>query len=323
MERFWGGNEDYPGGTLMRGLNESLKGYQPYTGNLVAGLNPFQTGAGNALWTAGMQGTALGNAGREQGRATVEGNYLTGNKANPYAGTDGIGYNLQQGNVEQNQFMGENPYFMSQLDQGTKKITDAYKRGTSADTTRMYNLSGAFGGSAHADAVKNNEEALGEQLGNYTNSMLSGQYDRSANLRESDIGRQWQNSMFNVGEANKNVDRYNQGRDRGFNAYENERGRMTGMVPTAMGNDSQYISNLMAAMGYGDKMQGQTQRELDDQYQRWTEGQNWDRNQINWLADFLGKAQGTTQSVQQFGGYGGINPMAGLLGAGAMYGAFK
>ena len=97
---------------------------------------------------------------------------------------------------------------------------------------------------------------------------------------------------------------------------------MAGGMGLAMGNDASAIANYMSAMGYGDKRQAQSQAELNDEYARFTEQNNWNRNQINWLADFLGKAQGTTQSVQQFGGYGGINPMAGLLGAGALAGSF-
>ena len=423
MAGYWGGPDGRPEqGFLERVNNESRNGYTPYEGNRVAGLNPFQTGAGNALWTAGMYGTGLGDAGRQASLDLVQGKYLNempesnvqaGQAGgmedrgifNPYAnmgglsrtpeapyastgpvlvnsqeeGGGGVGggsaamntqqyvpgmHQSQNLTAGQNEFAGDSPYFNKLLEAGQSKITDAYHRGAGANVRRMGALSGAFGGSAHLAAQNDADSALGAQLGNFTAGMQNSQYDRSANLREADIGRRLGADQFNIGQGSQNYENWanrafaGSGNDvsRGFQGWENmlnrglqnsqfnvgnklnadqfnasqnagnwnqERNRMAGGIGGAMGNDSNYISNLMASMGYGDKTQGQTQRELDDQYQRWTEGQNWGRNQLGWLGQMLGMAQGSTSNVTQSGGYGGINPAAGLLGAASLYGAMR
>lgn len=283
MTGYWAGPDGSPErGFLERVARESQNPYERYGGDRVAGLNPWQTGAGDAMYGAAMNGTALGNAGREHSRKTVEGEYLDTAR-----------------NFGSNEYGGmSSPYFTKQLELGQGKITDAYKKGTALDTTRAANLQGAFGGSNHMGRVKDNEEALAGQLDSFTTSMLQNQYDRSAGLKESELGR-------NAG------------------LYGQERGLMAGLTGGAMGNDASAISNYMAAMGYGDKRQKQSQAELDDEYSRWSEGQNWNRNNLGWLAQMLGMAQGSTGMTTQTGGYGGINPAAGLLGAASLYGAMR
>lgn len=112
---------------------------------------------------------------------------------------------------ESNAYSGlDSKYFDAQLNRGLDKINKAYDKGVDANTRRMFNLAGAFGGSAHQAAVKDNQEVLSQQLGDFTNNMLQQQYDRSANLSEADIGRKMQAGQFNIGQSGQNADRINQ-----------------------------------------------------------------------------------------------------------------
>src|SRR5574343_969204 len=128
MEGYWGES------ALPWAGEEASRAYTPYYGNRVAGQN-------NDIWTAIQRTRDMGDAGgpadTKAGRATA-GDIAAGNKlgSNPYGGMS-------------------SPYFDAMMQQGMGDITNAYKTGTAADTTRMFNLSGAFGGSAHQNAVAN------------------------------------------------------------------------------------------------------------------------------------------------------------------------
>jgi hypothetical protein len=222
-------------GYLNRAGEVAGQDYTPYTGQRVADLSPVTRGSIGGLWDL-ANGHPMGDDAVNMTRNTLQGNY-----SNPFGGAKG-GANVS---TNRNQFAGENPYFMQQLERGQSKIADAYKRGTSADTTRMFNLSGAFGGSAHQNAVKNNEEALAEQLGGFTSGMLNDQYQRSAGLEESYLGRDFAGQQFNSNLGERAT-------DRGFQGHENERNRQMQGVGATTGLLGSHRDSLQAALQGGD-----------------------------------------------------------------------
>jgi hypothetical protein len=158
----------------------------------------------------------------------------------------------------------------------------------------MFNLSGAFGGSAHQNAMANNQAALAKQLGQYTSGMQNDQFNRSAGLEEGRLGR-------------------------GSSAYEGERGRMLQGAQGGLQGQGLSLELINQLLGTGSAQQQQSQRGLDDQRGRWNEEMNWNRNNINWLANILGQAQGSTGVQTTQAGYGGgMNAGAGILGAGLL-----
>ena len=123
-----------------------------------------------------------------------------GGRFDTYALGSGGMYNPAQVQAGYNQYAGEkNPHFRSLLQTGMEDITNAYKEGTQANTTKLMNLAGVFGGGAHQRAEANNQSALGKTLKDYASGMLNTQYDRSASLGEADLARQMQAQQFNVG----------------------------------------------------------------------------------------------------------------------------
>ena len=278
MEGRWTGLLDWAG-------QEAARGYTPYgegpTGaSRTAGFNNDQyTGFQRMRDLADSGGPQDTWAGRNQNQRTAEGAYLSGDGANPYAGAT-------------NQYAGQSPQFQQMLRSGQEDITNAYNQGTSADTTRMFNMAGAFGGSAHQNAMANNQSALAKQLGQYTAGMQNDQYGRSAGLEESRLGR-------------------------GSSAYEGERGRMLQGAQGGLQGQGLSMDLISQLLGTGATQQGQTQRGMDDAYARWAEAMNFNRNNVGWLGNLLGQAQGSTGSQTTQSGYsGGTNLGAGLLGAG-------
>lgn len=295
MENMWaGGNGN--SGLLNRAVDTLNSPYQQYGGDRVAGINWDQEQAINSIRHTALGGGAPDTAaGRNAAMELARG--PQGRNQNPWAESA-----ITPG---RNAYSGmDSPYFQSMLDSGVDDIVKGYERGTSADTTRMFNLAGAFGGSAHQNAIKNNEETLGKTLNNYVNTARQGQFDRSAGLEESAIGRDLQAQQFD-----KNI---------GFSGYESALQRQLGAIPLAFQGQSLAFDAARNLMGAGDFQRSYDQSLLDQQYGDWQQSQNWERNNINWLANLLSQAQGGTGVTTQMGGYQGINPGAGILGAAAL-----
>jgi hypothetical protein len=263
--------------------------YDQYGGQRIAGMNNDQQTAFQQVRNINSMSASpidAMNAATWQTEDTLNGQYLNGAGADPYANSS-------------NPYMGNSPQFRDVLNSGLQDIATNYQNGTAADTTRMFNLSGAFGGSAHQNAVGNNEAALGKTMSNYMSGMQNDQYNRSAGLAES-------------------------GLQRGSSAYQNERGRMVGAI--GAGNDQQALGleRANANLGIGDAQRSYQQDLLNQGYSDWSDQQNQQYKMLDYLTGILGRAQGgvspnmtTTQSGYQASPYSQILG-AGLLGYGAM-----
>lgn len=185
---------------------------------------------------------------------TLSGRYLDGAGQDPYAGSS-------------NPYRGFSPQFNAMTQAGRDDITNSYNQGTAADTTRLFNMSGAFGGSAHQNAMANNQTALAKQLGQYTSGMQNDQWARSGELANSDLNR-------------------------GSAAWQGERGRQMGAV--GLGNDQQGLGfqRASALMGVGDAQRTYEQQFLDMNHNDYLDSQNWGRNRDSWMAGILSGAQG-------------------------------
>lgn len=264
---YWGGAPGADGrgggGVLGWAADEAMKPYQQYGAKRIADRNTDQ-------FTA---------AARIRDMAGSGGPYET-QIARQAAGTIAAG-----GGIEANPYMGENKYFKDMVSNANADTAEAYKRGTSADLTRLMNMSGAFGGSAHQNALSANEQGLAKQLGQQTTSMYGQQFDKSAGL------------------------------------YENGLNRQMSAIPLAF--QGQGLQNDLndRLMGVGQWEQGEQQKHLDQNYNDWTSQQNWGRNNIGWLASLLGGAQGSTGIQTQFGGYQPTNWGSAALGAGLLGGS--
>ena len=94
-------------------------------------------------------------------------------------------------------------------------------------------------------------------------------------------------------------------------------------IPLAQQGQNLSFDAFRTLMGAGDFNRSVTQQNYDDSYRRWAEGQNYWRNNLDWMFNALGRAQGSTGTTINTPGYGGLNPAAGLLGAAALYGGLK
>ena len=263
------------------------KAYQNGDPNaLVAGMTPDQL-------TAMQQGRlfttdpSLGvhdpnqslNAAQSQEAATLNGNYLKGPGFDPYA------------NMISSYSGVDNPYFQNTLNAGMGDIVNQYKLGTDADTTRMFNQAGAFGGSAYNNAVGANQYSLAKALGNYASGMQNDQYNRSAQLEQQDLAR-------------------------GSQAYQDERNRMVGTIGSTQNEQALALQRMQSLMGIGDANRSYNQDILNANYNTWNQQRQYPYTQLDYLTGILSRAQGgvSPNVTTQQSGYG-VSPYSGLLGA--------
>lgn len=295
--------QGYAENFLNQSQNVANLPYQQYQGQRVADLSPVQTNAIQGLSDL-TNGTPSTQAASNMLTQTLNGGF-----SNPYANQQVSGggtYQFDPTSGGSNQYVGENPYFQSQLDRGAQDITRNYLNGTSAETTRLFNLGGAFGGSAHQQAIANNQHELGNTLANYENQQRQGQYDRSAQLTESGLNRNLNASQFNANLGNQafesnaqrglNAQQFNA--NLGSGAYENERNRQMGAVSGATGLMGAQGQALLNALQGGGIERNQLQDLLSSQYGDFQDWRNYPAQQLgifgNSLSSMTGSARNTT-----------------------------
>ena len=245
----------------------------------VAGLDRAHNDAQNQIYSTVYGSGGYGDDTTVMGQGYVQ-NVLNNGDLNSYMG-------------QKNAYGGENPYFKQMVGNANADTAKAYQEGTGAELTRLMNLSGAFGGSAHQNALANNQAGLAKQLGQQTTSMYGQQYDRSAGIESEDLGR---NSGL----------------------VENALGRKMAAVPLAYQSQGLGFDRANQLMNLGNFKRDYQQKLNDAAYGNFAEGNNWERGNVNWLASLLGGAQGSTGVQTQFGGYAPTNYGSTALGLGLL-----
>ena len=275
-------NDDMAGpwrDVLKLGSDLHGRDYTPYPYQRIAGINNDQQASMNVIrQMTDAGGLPVTQAANNQTQSTLEGDYLN---SNPYANAS-------------NPYSGFGSQFQNVLRSGLEDIGNQYKNTTSADTTRLMNHAGAFGGSAHQNAVANNEAGLAKQMGNYVAGMTNDQFNRSAGLQEGALNR-------------------------GAGAYEGERGRMMGAVGAGQDAQNLFFQGANARMGIGDINRSFDQDSLNQYYNNWQELQQHPYRQLDYLTGILSRAQGgvSPNSTATQSGYA-ASPYSQLLGAGLL-----
>jgi hypothetical protein len=279
-------------GSIDRAVSESEKQFQPYAGgDPNARIAPMQWLHGKAAFNTEALADAIGspapaiNAAQNQATNTLNGNYLSGAQSSPY--------------TRPNQYQGmNNPYFNQVLQQQQDSIRSNYDNTTSPELTRLMNMSGALGSSAHVKAMSNNQANLAKQLADTDAGMRNTQYDRSGAMDEAALGR-------------------------GMQAYEGERGRQMGAIQGGYGAQDSAFQRLQGLMGMGDMYRSYDQDVKNYQYQNYMDDQNENRYGLDFLTGVLSRAGGgfsnITQSMPQYQ----VSPYSALMSGLMAYGAMK
>lgn len=280
-------------GAVNRAIWESERQFTPYMGGdptaRIAGLDSLHNkAAGNMenFTDALISPHNAMNAGTNQLEQTLSGQYLNGAGVNPYAS-------------QRNQFSGvDNPFFADVLQQGNDSIISNYSNAVSPEITRLFNMSGAFGGSAHTKAMSDAQANLGKTLQNYNAGMQNDQYNRSAGLEENYLGR-------------------------GASAYDAERNRMMGAVSGAQNEQNNVMQRLQGLMSMGDMRRSLNQDHLNINYENYLGDLNENRYGLDFLTGIMSRAQGGMSNVHQTAPSYQVSPYSALMGGLMAYGAMR
>ena len=192
--------------------------------------------------------------------------------------------------------VGTNPYLSSQysdkvIADNAENMASAYSQGTAATRAAQANMQGAFGGSGYNQAQSMDAANLAKSTGQMANQMRLSQQQ--------------------LGAAD-----YQQGLQQQLAA--------AGLAPQLQNMD---LQASQALAGAGQAQTGYQQQLLDSLYQNWQQAQNAPYANLDAMRNALaaasgGVAGGSTQTGTSSGG--GLSPLAGLLGVGAIgYGAYQ
>lgn len=295
--------------------------FMPYQGQMVAGLTPDQERAQEMVRQRAGNTAAL-DAGTGFVRGLLGGQGQFQGQENPYLGqTSQVGQNSLIGattNVGTNQFAGSNPYLGQMIDQSSRDVTDAFNRSEVPNMMAQFNAGGAFGGTAHMDAMNQSQEALATRLGDLSNQYRFQDYQTQQQLAEADINRRMQAQQTDLA---RNAGLTEAGLDRLLGAQQADLTRNAQLADAQLGRDQQawdtYQGRQMQALGlipgleqagyYGAQQLGQQglqnqltgQAYLDARRDEFMRQQGWDAQQLGALAGMLGTVQGgsTTANV--------------------------
>jgi hypothetical protein len=237
--------QPYAAGFLEQAQNVANNPYQAFTGQTVAGFNPFQTSAFQGIADRASAGNPTMNAANQQATNTIQGGYLQGN-----------------------------PFLQSQIDQAQGDLTKQWNNVAKPAWDTAMSNSGSFGNAGVAQANAYAQEGLQKNLGQISSNMRFQNYDQERN-------RQMQ---------------------------------AMGMAPSFANQDYQ---DLNALQGAGNAIQGQDQKLLTDNYNRFLESRNYPNQQLDVMKSALGGVNfgsNTTQTAP------GTSTGASLIG-GALTGA--
>lgn len=177
--------QPYSESLMQRAGALSNTGYSPYPGQQVADLNSLQNQGLQMTASRAIQGSPLMNESQSQLTATARGDYLDPST---------------------------NPAWAPMA----QSITDAYSKGTAAQTDAAFARSGAYGGSAYRDQTQTNQKALGDSLATASGNLYNS--ERLNQLRATGQAPEMATADFQNAQALLGVgDTYRQNTQEGLN----------------------------------------------------------------------------------------------------------
>ena len=271
----------------------SSQPYEPYPYNRVADFNNTQL---EGLQYAADLAKSGSPATAAAGNMTL--NTLTGGYQNPYA--------TMQTAVGANEFMGiNNPYLRDMINSGQRDLADNFRYAVAPNTNAMYAMGNAYGGSAHLEQQKMQQDQLLKAMSGIESQYGNQAYQQSAQLAENAINRGVQAQQADRASAS--------------GAWDAERQRQMASVANALGLYQNDLNAAKTLTGVGDAFQQQTQSVYDDLANEWARSQAYPQQQLDAFLNTLIRASGgfgtnTQTSTQNTS----MNPASALLGAGLM-----
>lgn len=195
-----GGSYTAPGTNQYLGQTTSFDGANPFAGRTTdLGQNSFlgqTTSFDPSNPMAGRRASFDPSNPMAGRRATVGGNAFLGQ-------TTGVGSNQFLGReteVARNRFLDENNPFLGQvIDNTLGDVTRAFNQQQAPQQLAQFAMGGAFGGSAHLQAMQESQRALAQELGRTATGLRSDDFNARRQLAESEAERLTSTRLADIG----------------------------------------------------------------------------------------------------------------------------
>ena len=308
---------------------QSLQGYQPYSGQRLAQSGQFgDIGASRDL-IRGVAGSGV--PGLDAAQQTAQGNIDLARGLGQYA--PGQFSQFEFGPARQ--FSGQevqnymSPYIQNVLDVQKSAAIEDFDRLRGARNTRAVQA-GAFGGSRQAVQEGMAEEALAKQLGQIDATGRQAAFEQAAQQFGADRAAQMAQMQAQAGELGRVQTGLEASRQFGagqglsaLSAAGAEAGRLAALGEQERGAS---IQNAQLLEGIGKAQQAEQQAGLDIAYQDFLRQQGYPQEQLAFYSDIIRGLPVAPTSAQTQQSYQSYNPTQQALGAGlsalSLYKAF-
>ena len=261
---------------------------------------------------------------RMQANQFNAGNAIDAQKFNSQVQSNDIGRNLAAW-MQQGQYNGNNLLDAAKFDASNSLGAQQFNANLgSGDLTRNSNLMQNMSQFNTGNRVQDLR-----QLQNLTNANSQFNAGNANNMSQYNAGVSNDAAKFNATNADT-MSRFNAGENNAanrFNAglFDSWNNGQTGLLNSALNYDTQRGKNAAGLLDIGNQQQQHEQTGLDQKYQDWIDQQNWNKNQLDWLAKYLtgitngqGESRGSNSNFgwQQFFQAKGQGGTAGLGGGG-------
>jgi hypothetical protein len=271
--------------------------YQAYGEQRLAGMNPDQMAAGDAI--RGMQGQT--------------GNLLGGLGNQAQAAAMGGGYQPQQVTPQTLAGMDLTPYmnpYTGEVEANAMKALEQSRQGAQSQLGDQFLSAKAFGGSRQALQSSVTDAMTAQKAAETSAQLRQANYAQAVQGATGDIGRNLQGQQLNQAASLQA-------------GLANQTNQLSGLKLAGDLYGQGQKSNI-ADIGLLDTLgqQGQAgqQAGLDLNYQNWLEQQGYPKEQIEWLHQMIAGSPGSQTTTQTGTKAGGGNAAVGALG-GALSGA--
>lgn len=343
--------QPYAEGYLQRAQTTADQAYQPYNGQRTAGFTPWQEQGYLAQAQRAADGSPL-MGGAQQALQGMYSAPERGATANPFGAVQASGGGAQVSAPTANNstvapgvnpYIGQNnPYLTQQIDQAQGDVVRNWNQVQMPGFDTAMSRGGSFGNANLTSMASQGASDLQRNLGRISGDMRFSDYSQQQQLAEAGLNRKMAADQFNSGTIDRNLDRgvsvaqFNSGlgesaaaralqasmsnaqlgesfASRSDGMYGANQSRLLsalGLAPSFAASDYADIDRLTNA---GSAYQGQQQREMDEQYQRFTDARDYPNKQLDIMGNALSRSYGSTTTQSEPGASTAAQAVGGAL----------
>lgn len=166
-----------------------------------------------------------------------------------------------------NPYAGENPYLGQMIEDSQNEVARSYNNTVAPNLMAQFNAGGAYGGTAHQEALSGSQRQLADHLRQISTTARGDDYNRQVQMAENALNRDQQ-------------------------AWQMNRGQELAALGAVPGLSQSRYDDARALMNIGQQQQNLYQGLLDSDYENYMDWRNYPQQQLGVLANAISSLQG-------------------------------